>query len=101
MNTTGTPPTRTDAGTFPGGQGAAGNFSTTRGKGEGGLTAARAVLAQVSDFDDRQIARACRVVLQSEIAESQERIDAQSLLSRLVPLARTIVSPETERACHA
>jgi hypothetical protein len=101
MNTTGTPPTRTDAGTFPGGQCAAGNFSTTHGKGEGGLTAARAVLAQVSDCDDRQIARACQVVLQSDFAESQERIDAQALLSRLAPLARASVSPEAGRACHA
>jgi hypothetical protein len=79
------PLTRTDAGTFPGSTGPAGVFSTTHGKGDGGLAAARAVLAKVSDCDDLQIARACWVVLASDRSEPQENRDARDILDRLEP----------------
>mgnify|MGYP000259025445 CR=1 FL=1 len=83
MTTSYFPRPRTDAGTFPSGPSAAGVFSTTHGKGEGGLTAARAVLAQVSNQTDLQIARACRIVLDTDRSEPQERTDALALLDRL------------------
>lgn len=76
-------PTRTDAGTSPGSTGAAGIFSTIHSKGDRGLTAARAVLAQVSNCTDLQIARACRCVLEADHAEPQERMDAKALLLRI------------------
>ncbi|WP_122076930.1 hypothetical protein [Pseudophaeobacter sp. EL27] len=83
MTTSYFPRSRTDAGTFPSGPSAAGVFSTTHGKGDGGLTAARAVLAQVSNHTDLQIARACRIVLDTHRSEPQERTDAQALFARL------------------
>lgn len=76
-------PTRTIAGTFPGGSGAAGVFPTTHGKGDRGLTAARAVLAQVSNCTDLQIARACQIILNRQHTEPQERADARALLDRI------------------
>lgn len=91
-------PTRTDAGTFPGGHGAAGAFTTTHGKGDGSLTAARAVLAQVSECDDRRIARACRIVLESDRSEPQERIDALSLMDRIPMVVLTQLEAEGMRA---
>ncbi|OIQ42381.1 MAG: hypothetical protein BM560_08155 [Roseobacter sp. MedPE-SWde] len=83
MTTSYFPRSRTDAGTFPSGPSAAGAFSTTHGQGDGGLTAARAVLAQVSNHADHQIARACRIVLDTDRSEPQERADAHTLLCRI------------------
>lgn len=100
MTTSYFPRSRTDAGTFPSGPSAAGVSSTTHGKGDGGLTAARAVLAQVSNHTDLQIARACRIVLDTDRSEPQERTDVQTLLSRIPRVILTQLGATETAGAH-
>lgn len=101
MTTSVFPRSRLNAGTFPSGPSAAGVFSTTHGKGDRGLTAARAVLAQVSNHTDLQIARACRIVLDTESSEPQERTDAQALFARLPMVVSAQVCGSVEGCSNA